>query len=111
MSEPGLTNPWKPWQRLNESLGANCGTQLCPRVTVRGASGAFSTRRRSLRRGGGLLDGEDLDCVFEAIAVVKRRRITSSGSPDGLWISAADLGWGASCPGDGAASCARSIYR
>jgi hypothetical protein len=58
-----------------------------------------------------LLDGEDLDCVFEAIAVVKRRRITSSGSPDDLWIRAAELGWRASCPGDGAASCARSIYR
>jgi hypothetical protein len=37
-----------------------------------------------------LLDGEDLDCVFEAIAVVKRRRITSSGSPDDLWIRAAE---------------------
>jgi len=39
-----------------------------------------------------LLDGEDLDCVLEAIAVVKRR-ITSSGSPDDLWIRAAELGW------------------
>jgi hypothetical protein len=58
-----------------------------------------------------LLDGEDLDCVLEAIAVVKRRRITGSGSPDDLWIRAAELGWRASCPGDGAASCTRSIYR
>jgi len=32
------------------------------------------------------LDGEDLDRVLEAIAVVKRRRITSAGSPDDLWI-------------------------
>ena len=38
----------------------------------------------------GELDGEDLDRVLEAIAVVKRRRITSSGSPDDLWIRAAE---------------------
>ena len=40
----------------------------------------------------GELDGEDLDRVLEAIAVVKRRRITSSGSRDDLWIRAADPG-------------------
>ena len=38
----------------------------------------------------GELDGVDLDRVLEAIAVVKRRRITSSGSPDDLWIHAAE---------------------
>jgi hypothetical protein len=36
------------------------------------------------------LDGEDLDRVLEAIAVVKRRRITSAGSPDDLWIRASE---------------------
>jgi hypothetical protein len=36
------------------------------------------------------LDGEDLDRVLYAIAVVKRRRITISGSSDDLWIRAAE---------------------
>jgi hypothetical protein len=36
------------------------------------------------------LDGQDLDRVLEAIAVVKRRRITSAGSPDDLWIRASE---------------------
>jgi hypothetical protein len=36
------------------------------------------------------LDGEDLDRVLEAIAVVKRRRITSGVSPDDLWIRASE---------------------
>jgi hypothetical protein len=33
-------------------------------------------------------DGEDLDRVLEAIAVVKRHRIASAASPDDLWIRA-----------------------
>jgi hypothetical protein len=36
------------------------------------------------------LDGEDLDRVLDAIAVVKRRRSTIQGSPDDLWIRAAE---------------------
>ena len=36
------------------------------------------------------LDGDDLDRVPEAIAVVKRRRSTIQGSPDDLWIRAAE---------------------
>jgi len=36
------------------------------------------------------LDGEELDRVLHAIAVVKRRRITIPGSPDDPWIRAAD---------------------
>ena len=36
------------------------------------------------------LDGEDLDRVLYAIAVVKRRQITIPGSPDDLWIRAAE---------------------
>jgi hypothetical protein len=36
------------------------------------------------------LDGEDLDRVLCAIAVLKRRRSTSSGSPDDLWIRASE---------------------
>jgi hypothetical protein len=36
------------------------------------------------------LDGEDLDRVLFAIAVVKRRQIAASGSPDDLWIRAAE---------------------
>jgi hypothetical protein len=34
------------------------------------------------------LDGEDLDRLLEAIALVKRRRITTQRSPDDLWIRA-----------------------
>jgi hypothetical protein len=36
------------------------------------------------------LDGEDLDRVLEAIALVKRRRSANQGSPDDLWIRAAE---------------------
>ena len=36
------------------------------------------------------LDGEDLDRVLYAIAVLKRRRSASPGSPDDLWIRAAE---------------------
>jgi hypothetical protein len=36
------------------------------------------------------LDGEDMDRVLEAIALLKRRRSTSSGSPDDLWTRAAE---------------------
>jgi hypothetical protein len=36
------------------------------------------------------LDGEDLDRVLYAIAVVKGRQLASSGSPDDLWIRAAE---------------------
>jgi hypothetical protein len=36
------------------------------------------------------LDGEDLDRVLEAIAVVKRRGSAIRGSPDDLWIRAAE---------------------
>jgi hypothetical protein len=36
------------------------------------------------------LDGEDLDRVLEAIALVKRRRDMIAGSPDDLWIRAAE---------------------
>jgi hypothetical protein len=36
------------------------------------------------------LDGEDLDRVLEAIALVKRRPITTHGSPDDLWIRASE---------------------
>ncbi len=36
------------------------------------------------------LGGEDLDRVLDAIAVVKRRRSTIQGSPDDLWIRAAE---------------------
>jgi hypothetical protein len=36
------------------------------------------------------LDGEDLDRVLEAIALVKQRRSTIQGSPDDLWIRAAE---------------------
>jgi hypothetical protein len=36
------------------------------------------------------LDGEDLDRVLSAIAVVKGRQIASPGSPDDLWIRAAE---------------------
>jgi hypothetical protein len=36
------------------------------------------------------LDGEDLDRALEAIALVKRRRSANQGSPDDLWIRAAE---------------------
>lgn len=36
------------------------------------------------------LDGEDLDRVLYALAVVKGRQIASPGSPDDLWIRAAE---------------------
>jgi hypothetical protein len=36
------------------------------------------------------LDGEDLDRVLYAIAVVKGRQIASPGSPGDLWIRAAE---------------------
>ena len=36
------------------------------------------------------LDGEDLDRVLYAIAVLKRRQSASPGSPDDLWIRAAE---------------------
>jgi len=36
------------------------------------------------------LDGEDLDRVLYAIAVVKRRRIAIPGTPDDVWIRAAE---------------------
>jgi hypothetical protein len=35
-------------------------------------------------------DGEDLDRVLRAIALVKRRQTTILGSPDDLWIRAAE---------------------
>jgi hypothetical protein len=36
------------------------------------------------------LDGEDLDRVLQAIAMVKRRQLTIQGSADDLWIRAAE---------------------
>jgi hypothetical protein len=36
------------------------------------------------------LDGEDLDRVLQAIAVVKRRRLTTQELPADLWIRAAE---------------------
>jgi hypothetical protein len=36
------------------------------------------------------LDGEDLDRVLEAIALLKRRGSPTQGSPDDLWIRAAE---------------------
>ena len=36
------------------------------------------------------LHGEDLDRVLEATALLKRRRSPTQGSPDDLWIRAAE---------------------
>lgn len=36
------------------------------------------------------LDGEDLDRVLQAIAMAKRRQLTIGGSPEDLWIRAAE---------------------
>jgi hypothetical protein len=38
------------------------------------------------------LDGEDLDRVLQAIALVKRRPLALGDSPDDLWIPAAATG-------------------
>jgi hypothetical protein len=61
------------------------------------AATAVRCRSRALRQGtarfaqrtASRLDGEDLDRVLEAIALVKRRNMIA-GSPDNLWIRAAE---------------------
>ena len=66
---------------------AGCGSGCCSRWQP---SCMDASRGISLSELLAELDGEDLDRVLDAIAVVKRRRSTIPGSPEYLWIRAAE---------------------
>ena len=102
---PGRRLP-RPW-RARHRVAHRRLPHLRPRDRSRPTPGARKERRRGpaaaaaaelygRKRGVSLsellaeLDGEDLDRVLDAIAVVKRRRSTIQGSPDDLWIRAAE---------------------
>jgi hypothetical protein len=69
VSEPGLTNPWEPWQQLIDSIGQNYRTQLLA---------ARDRARGELRD----LDEEQLETV-----AAKGRRVAGSLDEDGARLT------------------------
>ena len=69
MSEPGLTNPWEPWQQLIDSIGQNYRTQLLA---------ARDRARGELRD----LDEEQLETV-----AAEGRRVAGSLDEDGARLT------------------------
>jgi hypothetical protein len=79
-------------------------------AAVQGRSRAVRPRARGIaQRAARRAGGEDLDRVLYAIAVVKRRRIGIPGTPDDLWIRAAEPEYTRSRTGASSGSCRRPL--